>query len=75
MKFQNVGLEHTVSSETTAPPHTPQISDAGPSEVLTLVKETVSNVSDSNEKKASEDEDVQDEDLVNFDEVVLATVF
>ena len=75
MKFQNVGLGHIVSSETTAPPHTSQISDAGPSKVLTPVKETVSDVSDSNEKKASEDEDVQEEDLVNFDEVVLATVF
>ena len=58
-----------------APPHAPQIFDARPSEVLTLVKETVSDVSDSDEKKASEDEDVQEEDLVNFDEIVLATVF
>ena len=57
------------------PPHAPQIFDAGPSEVLTPVKETVSDVSDSDEKKASEDEDVQEEDLVNFDEIVLATVF
>ena len=75
MKFQNVGLGHTISSETTVPPYTPQISNVGPSKVLTPVKETVSDVSDSNEKKASEDEDVQEEDLVNFDEVVLATVF
>ena len=58
-----------------APPHAPQISDTGPSEVLTPVKEIVSDVSDSDEKKASEDEDVQEEDLVNFDEVVLAMVF
>ena len=39
------------------------------------MKEIVSDVSDSDEKKASEDEDVQEEDLVNFDEIVLAMVF
>ena len=39
------------------------------------MKETISDVSDSDEKKANEDKDVQEEDLVNFDEVVLATVF
>ena len=75
MKFQNIGREHIVSSKTTAPPHAPQVSDPRPSEVLTPVKETLSDVSNSNEEKASEDKDVDEEDLVSFEDVVSAMFF
>ena len=74
-EFQNVGLGHTVSSESTPPPHLPQISDPGPSEVLTPVKEALSGDSNSDEEKASEDEDVEEEDLVSLDEVLFEMLF
>ena len=75
MKFQNVRRGHTVSSKTTAPRHAPQISDPRPLEVLTPVKETLSDVSNSNEEKANEDKDVDEEDLISLDEVVSAMLF
>ena len=75
MQFQNFRLEQSVSPETTPPPHDPEITNRGPSKVLTPVKEALSDASNSDEDRASEDKDVEEEDLVSLDEVPSEMLF
>ena len=71
--LQGVGRGQTISSETMAPLHAPHSYDAGPLEALPRLKEKHTALTSSNEEKGSEDDDLDDEDLVRFGEFVLAT--
>ena len=71
--LQGLGRGQTISSETRAPLHAPHSFDPGPSEALPRLKEKHTALTSSDEEKGSEDNDIDDEDLVRFGEFVLAT--
>ena len=68
-------VEHiqTISSETTGCPPAPHNYDAGALDALPGVMEKQTALTSSDEEKANDDEDVDDEDLVSFDEFVFAS--
>ena len=62
-----------LSSQTTAPPHAPGCYGPGPSEALTGAKEQLTGLTNLDEEKASDSDEVDDEDLVSFHEFSFAS--
>ena len=56
-----------------APPHAPSTQEAGPSQVLISVKETMEVLNNSNDEKDTKDKlEVDEEELVSFNDVMEA---